>query len=1272
MPVGTDLSSAKAAWEAGAFAPVELPHDWLIDDCHDFYRDGTGWYRKEFVWDMAGKAGMGSAPERAFLIFDGVYMNSAYYLNGQQVYEWKNGYTRCTFEITDFLRKGANELMVSVTFEAPNSRWYSGAGIERNVWLMTTGQVCIPDGGIYISTARAADGGWDLHVQTEIDNPQETPVRIAACLYDDASDSAADAALHPGNPAQEPAAPSVRMPAADLCPEEVLSASVPADGTSGGLLAQAACRCTTLCQQTMHLGPEAGVEPWDIRNPKRYRLEVCLTGPAAGEDAPGRNEEPEDVIWPGREDVLQTEDLRIGFRTIRFDPDTGLYLNGRHVKLQGVCLHTDHGALGNAFHVGALRRQLRIMKEMGVNAVRFAHNPFAAEALDLTDEMGLLAVDECYDMWEMPKNRFDYARFFDEWQARDVESFVRRDRNHPSLFLWSIGNEIYDQHTGGERGVELSRMLMEEVYAFDPMHNAAVTTGSNYMPWENAQRCADVYKIVGYNYAEKYYAAHHKAHPDWVIYGSETCSICSSRGIYHFPLDTEILSDEDEQCSALGNSITSWGARSIEECVCTDRDLPYSMGQFLWAGMDYLGEPTPYHTKNSYLGMADTAGFPKDLYYVWQSAWTDVREHPMVHVFPYWDFSVGQEVDVRVCSNASEVELFRNGVSLGRQTLDHAPGSGRHVVADWKVRYEPGFIKAVAYEDGAEVASQIRRSFGDTAGFAVRKDPECSGRLRFYEISAVDAQGNPVENAMDFVRVEVSGGRLAGLDNGDSTDRYPFKGNERHLFSGKLLAIVEVEKDPASEEPCGGDRTAAGPEDDGAAAHLDGDDGVPPCQAPAAGALSPVQNEPAQDAGRALLLSQAAAHPEIVPGTTYEGAPFCEYMDEEGIRLHVTALAPVAVRGITLEAQDGYVFTPERPVLRAAACVKPANASDAHVVFSAVNDRGVPVNIVDLKQDGTSVTMRAKGDGTFRLRCISESGSGHVRVVSQVEYRIEGFGPAYLDPYGFISASLYTASQGEVGSGNEKGIATARDGDTTVTWSGMDFGPVGSDTVTIPIFALTGEEYPIEIWEGTPGGDGAQLLLDAVYCKPSMWNVYQPETFVLPKRLTGMASFSIRVHRKMHIKGFSFARCDRAWTRLYAQDADEIYGDSFRRDGRAVRGIGNNVSLLYHDMEFAQHPLHGIRVCGMTPLAVNTIHLRFQNEEGEEREILEFRGGISVTNGDAPKNMRANEDSRTEGNADGARGTVQEFALHERSGIWEMTFVFLPGSNFDLEWFELY
>ena len=1234
MPVGTGLSAAKAAWEAGAFAPVELPHDWLIDDCHDFYRDGTGWYRKEFAWDVAGKAGMGSAPERAFLIFDGVYMNSAYYFNGQQVYEWKNGYTRCAFEITDFLREGANELMVSVTFEAPNSRWYSGAGIERNVWLMTTGRVCIPDGGVYVSAQQAADGGWDLHVQTEVDNPEGTQVRIAACLYDDLPDSAADAALYPEYPAQEPPAPSEEIPGADFCPEESLPVSVPADGAPGGLPAQAVCRCITRCQQTMHFGPEAGIEPWDIRRPKRYRLEVCLAGPAAGEDAPGRNEEPEDVIWPGREDVLQREEVLVGFRTIRFDPDTGLYLNGRHLKLQGVCLHTDHGALGNAFHAGALRRQLRIMKEMGVNAVRFAHNPFAAEALDLTDEMGLLAVDECFDMWEMPKNRFDYARFFGEWHSRDVESFVRRDRNHPSLFLWSIGNEIYDQHTGGERGVELSRMLMEEVYAFDPMHNAAVTTGSNYMPWENAQRCADVYKIVGYNYAEKYYAAHHKAHPDWIIYGSETCSICSSRGIYHFPLDTQILSDEDEQCSALGNSITSWGARSIEECVCTDRDLPYSMGQFLWAGMDYLGEPTPYHTKNSYLGMADTAGFPKDLYYVWQSAWSDVREHPMVHVFPYWDFSVGQEVDVRVCSNASEVELFRNGVSLGRQTLDHAPGSGKHVVADWKVRYEPGFLKAVAYENGAEVASQIRRSFGDTAGFVLRKDPERSGRLRFYEIRAVDAQGNPVENAMDFVRVEVSGGRLAGLDNGDSTDRYPFKGNERHLFSGRLLAIVEV---------------------------------------PLAGELSPAQEKPAQDAGRALLLSQAAGHPEIVPGSVYEGAPFGEYTDEEGIRIRVTALAPVAVRGITLEAQDGCVFTPERPVLRAAACVKPANASDTRVVFSAVNDRGVPVNIVDLKQDGASVAMRAKGDGTFRLRCTSESGSGHVRAAAQIEYRIEGFGPAYLDPYGFISASLYTASQGEVGSGNEKGIATARDGDTTVTWSGMDFGPVGSDTVTIPIFALTGEEYPIEIWEGTPGEDGAQLLLEAVYCRPSRWNVYQPETFVLPKRLTGMASFSIRVHRKMHIKGFSFARCDRAWTRLYAQDADEIYGDSFRRDGCAVRGIGNNVSLLYHDMEFAQHPLHGIRVCGATPLAVNTIHLRFQNEDGEEREILEFRGEIRGTkNGNAPENAGDGAGSDAAGHADAAGRSVQEFVLNERSGTYEMTFVFLPGSNFDLEWFELY
>ena len=349
-------------------------------------------------------------------------------------------------------------------------------------------------------------------------------------------------------------------------------------------------------------------------------------------------------------------------------------LNGKKIKLNGVCEHHDLGALGAAFNKAALKRRFVILKEMGVNAVRTAHNMPAVELMELADEMGILIVSEAFDMWEKSKTPYDYARFFKEWAHIDVKSWVMRDRNHPSLLMWSIGNEIYDTHAG-ERGQEVTKMLMDYVLKYDPRENAKVTIGSNFMPWENAQKCADIVKVAGYNYAEKYYKKHHEEHQDWIIYGSETASIVQSRGIYHFPFEKSILADDDEQCSALGNSTTSWGAKSAEACIIAERDTPFSLGQFIWTGFDYIGEPTPYHTKNSYFGQIDTATFKKDSYYIYQAEWTDYKTKPMVHIFPYWDFNKGQMIDVRVCSNACKIELQLNGITIGTHVIDHEHGT---------------------------------------------------------------------------------------------------------------------------------------------------------------------------------------------------------------------------------------------------------------------------------------------------------------------------------------------------------------------------------------------------------------------------------------------------------------------------------------------------------------------------------------------------------------------------------------------------------------------
>ena len=371
------------------------------------------------------------------------------------------------------------------------------------------------------------------------------------------------------------------------------------------------------------------------------------------------------------------------------DPDKGLILNGRKIKLFGVCEHHDLGALGSAFNKEALRRRFKILKDMGVNAIRTFHNMPDPQFMDLADEMGFLIASEAFDMWERSKTTYDYARFFKEWSHKDVMSWITRNRNHPSLLMWSIGNEIYYTHAD-VRGQEITKMLMEYVKEFDPNENAKVTIGSNFMPWENAKKCVDIVKIAGYNYSEKYYEEHHEKHhekhKDWIIYGSEAASVVQSRGIYHFPFEKSILADDDEQCSVLGNSTTSWGAKSPERCITDDRYAEFSLGQFIWTGFDYIGEPTPYHTKNSYFGQIDTATFKKDSYYIYQSEWTDYRKKPMIHILPYWDFSENQIVDVRVCSNAPKIELKLNGKVIGKYNIDHK--KGKDLVGWWKIPYK--------------------------------------------------------------------------------------------------------------------------------------------------------------------------------------------------------------------------------------------------------------------------------------------------------------------------------------------------------------------------------------------------------------------------------------------------------------------------------------------------------------------------------------------------------------------------------------------------------
>ena len=1209
-----DLDVSEAGKHLTEFQKVDLPHDWLIADAKN--RDGCGFYRKIFL--MQPKEN-----KRYSLIFEGVYMDTTIWVNEQQAGEWKYGYSTFEIDLTPFVKAGENEILVSVNFRSPNSRWYSGAGIYRDVWFKETPKTYIRENGVYVHTETCGekDGkepDFLLYADTEI--------------VGDAWDEVRHTLYH-----KREVEPEIELPLELLLGDQVelVEEASPEETYAGSERADFCVSETIIFHNTnknTNIYRVKSPRCWDVEHPHLYILKTEL--------------------WKDGE-IIQEEYSQIGFRSIAFDPEQGFLLNGRKVKLNGVCEHHDLGALGAAFHRAAMARKFRILKEMGVNALRGTHNMTAPAVVELADQMGILMISEAFDMWERSKTTYDYARFFKEWSERDVESWVMRDRNHPCIIMFSIGNEIYDTHVDAH-GREITVRLRDLVKKYDYRRNAGITIGSNYMPWENAQLCADEVKLAGYNYGEKYYGKHHKEHPDWVIYGSETSSMVQSRGIYHFPLRASILTEDDEQCSSLGNSPTSWGAKSMERCVCEDRDMDFSMGQFLWTGFDYIGEPTPYHTKNSYFGQVDTAGFPKDAYYVWQSAWTDYRKAPMIHIFPYWDFNEGQSIDIRVCSNAPFVELFCNGKSCGRQQLTHEKGSGHHIIADYSLPYEKGVLYAVAYdEEGNVTARETKASFGNSAEIVLRASGRAAvanGRdLFFVEIGTRDENENVVENAVDRVTVQVEGaGHLVGLDNGDSTDEDSYKGNSRRLFSGKLLAIIETGTIPGAVRIRVSGKGLKSAELVCEAVKIE--QMIPFMRGEAAQSiyrevfqdLSTETNNP----GQTGLAGEYEESKEEQQEERQEGKQIRrERLEEEQQQIQKERLdekqEEIPVRKITLCSPMGQKLSKEQPYLTVEAEVEPKEATDRQLMFRVVDEHGVDSNLVKLLVQGHTAQLRAMGDGSFYLRCMSRSGTDRIRVISQLEFTVEGMGQAYRNPYELISGSLYTSYQGEVSNGNERGVATARDGETVVTFGNIDFGPVGSDEITMPIFALTSEEYPIRIYEGVPGEEGCQLLADVVYQKPSIWNTYQEETYSLAKRVTGINTISVAVHQKIHLKGFVFKKLQKAWLPLDAAEADSVYGDTFTKEERAITGIGNNVTITYTEMDFGEEGTASIRICGRAPESSNSLHIRFLQGEEESKQLVEF-----------PMCGEYIE---------------KEFSLTPVKGKWDVSFVFLPGSCFDLQ-----
>ncbi len=1129
--LGTELSDIQ---NREGFIPVDIPHDWLISQAKNLYENSTGWYRKLVTKEALG---LGEG-EKAILRFDGVYMDSTLYVNDRKVGDWKYGYSAFEFDITEYLTKEENELLLQVRFQSPNSRWYTGAGIYRHVWLQIYPKVFLPMDGTYVHTKYLKDNKYQIHIETECGGAVTEAVKCHYSLYY----------------------------------KEALAEDL---GWQQEKAQKEDLTCFSISKEL------ANVFQWSLEEPHCYKLLVEL--------------------YDG-DTVADTQEITIGFKTMIFDQDKGFFLNGKYVKINGVCEHHDFGCLGTVFYKEAMRRKFEILRTMGVNALRTSHNMPAAELMELADEMGFLIMDEAFDMWERSKTNYDYGRFFIEWAERDVRSWIRRDRNHPCLMLWSIGNEIYDTHAD-EHGQEITHRLIGFVRKHDPRENALITIGSNFMPWENAQKCADIVKIAGYNYGEKYYEQHHKEHPDWVIYGSETASLVQSRGVYRFPLKQSMLADEDEQCSALGNSSTSWGAKSTEICISKDRDMEFSFGQFLWTGFDYIGEPTPYHTKNSYFGQIDTAGFAKDSFYVYQAEWTDAKKAPMVHLYPYWDFNEGQIIDVRACTNGRSVELFVNGTSKGKHVIDHKRGV--ELQGTWQVAYEPGEIMAVAYdEDGIEIARESRHSFGDGVKLTLEANKyELRGDgedLVFLTIGVVDKDGYPVENAMNYVEVQVTGaGRLLGLDNGDSADFDEYKGNVRKLFNGKLLAVV-------------GTKTEAGE------------------------ITVIVQGKGLERASVTLQATEAPVR-----------AGICISEDLMNHPMQLPDTQPV--RRIAIASKGGTVLTAEQSSVLLEARVLPQDAQDTEIIWKVVNDNGIDIPFAKIEVLGCEAgvhqaRLTAIGDGEFQVRCLSKSGTDKVKLISQLGFTAQGMGQAFTNPYEFVSAGLFSKSIGEIGNGNEKGIATARDGVSGAVFENIDFGEYGSDEITIPVFALDSVEHNMELWLGIPGEEGSELLTILKYQKPSIWNVYQEDTWKLPRRLKGVVTLAILLHEKVHIKGFSFTYYEKAYSPLLATECNKVYGDTFTVEEEAITGIGNNVTIVYENMNFGEAGAAGIELTSRSTLPGNTIHILFTPEAGElQRRVLEVKGTSEYE--------------------------AQEFCFEALTGKGKIEFVFLPGSDIDVKSF---
>ena len=746
---------SKAEYNDSFWRRLNVPHDWAREG--DFYAGnpsgagggalpgGVGWYRKTFNISQL-------TTDCYFLEFDGVYMNSTVYVNGQKVGFRPYGYSSFEYDITPYLKQGRNVVAVRVdNSDQPNSRWYSGCGIYRHVWLTRTHPIHIKHWGVFVQTD-AKTGR--VKVSTDVEG-QGVRYQVRHQVFD-------------------------------------------AQGREVGMKV----RRPVL---------------WSVENPYLYKVRT-------------------QVLVGGK--VVDEVETMTGFRDFRFDAKTGFWLNGKNFKLNGVCEHHDFGCLGAALNEDALHRKLSKLKAMGVNSIRSSHNPPAPELLNMCDSMGLIVMDESFDMWRRKKTQNDYARFFDEWHERDLTDLVLRDRNHPSILMWSIGNEVLEQWSSaeadtltleqanlilnaghdastlakdGELSVQslLTQHLAEIVKRYDT--SRPITAGCNEPSPGNHLFKSGVIDIIGFNYHHQWVKDVPKNFPGKPFIFSESVSALQTRGYYKMPSDSVTwapkewwlpYTDPTYMCSAYDNMHASWSS-THEETWDVVKHTPYVGGQYIWTGWDYIGEPTPYGfpARSSYFGIIDLAGFPKDSYYMYQSEWTSA---PVLHLFPHWNWNPGDEIDLWCYyNNADEVELFINGKSQGvrrktgeqpekRYNMHNATvdlNTEYHV--GWRVTFEPGEVKAVSRKDGKVVCEQVIKTAGTPDHIRLSVDYQ-GKETTFITAEVVDKDGNLCPWAEDQLFFTFSGnGEIIATDNGCQTSMERFTSPRRKAFFGKCIAVIK-------------------------------------------------------------------------------------------------------------------------------------------------------------------------------------------------------------------------------------------------------------------------------------------------------------------------------------------------------------------------------------------------------------------------------------------------------------------------------------------------